>query len=60
MPAKIKSKANEGSTMVIPKFGRARHDQVVKSAWAAESHDPPVATAKQPIAKRKPGRYGAR
>jgi hypothetical protein len=60
MPAKIKSKANEGSTMVIPKFGAARHRQILKSSWASESHDAPAATARQPRAKRKPGSYGAR
>jgi hypothetical protein len=58
--AKIKSKANEGSTLYKPVFGRARHDQIVRAAWAAESHNPQPGTARQKIAKRKPGRYGGR
>lgn len=49
-----------GSTLVVPRFGMARHRQQVKSGWAAERHDAPAATARQPAAKRKPGRYGAR
>jgi hypothetical protein len=57
---KIKSTKNAGSTMVIPKFGRARHDQQVKSAWAAELHEKPAATARQPRSRRKAGSYGAR
>jgi hypothetical protein len=58
---KIKSTKNPGSTLVkaLP-LGRARHDQVVRAAWASERHDPPAATARQPAARRKPGRYGAR
>jgi hypothetical protein len=59
MKNKIKSRANEGSTMVIPKFGKARHDQIVRAAWAAEQHSAPAGTAKQPRAKRKAGSYGA-
>jgi hypothetical protein len=58
--SKIKSAKNSGSTLYKPLFGRARHDQQVKSAWAAERHDAPAATAKQPAARRKPGRYGGR
>jgi hypothetical protein len=57
---KIKHTKNAGSTRVIPKFGRARHDQQVKSAWASERHDPPAATARQPRSRRKAGSYGAR
>lgn len=49
-----------GSTLYKPLFGKARHDQQVKSAWAAECHDAPAATARQPRARRKPGSYGAR
>lgn len=59
---KMKKTPNASSTVtcVKPLFGRARHDQRLKSAWAAERHDAPAATAKQPAARRKPGRYGAR
>jgi hypothetical protein len=57
---KTKIKANAGSTPVIPKFGPERHKQILCSAWAAERHDAPAATAKQPAARRKPGRYGGR
>jgi hypothetical protein len=46
---KIKSKANEGATKVIPKFGLARHRQVLKAAWAAERHDLRPGTAAQPV-----------
>jgi hypothetical protein len=49
-----------GSTLVVPKWGMARHKQILKAAWASESHDVPAATAKQPRAARRPGRYGAR
>jgi hypothetical protein len=58
--SKIKSAKNSDSVTVRPLFGRARHDQQVKAAWAAERHDAPAATAKQPAARRKPGKYGAR
>lgn len=57
---KTKTKANAGSTPVIPKFGAERHKQILRSAWAAERHDAPAATAKQPAARRKPGSYGGR
>lgn len=49
-----------GSTLVVPKYGAARHKQILKTSWASERHDPPAATAKQPAARRKPGSYGAR
>jgi hypothetical protein len=58
--SKIKSAKNAGSVTVRPLFGMARHAQVIKAAWAAERHDAPAATAKQPAARRKPGRYGGR
>jgi hypothetical protein len=32
---KIKSKANAGSTLVKPLFGKARHAQQVRQGWAA-------------------------
>lgn len=48
-----------GSTEVRPVFGARRYRQILKSSWAAETHDPPAATAKQPAAKRRAGRYGA-
>jgi hypothetical protein len=57
---KIKSTKNPGSTMVIPKFGMARHRQILKASWASESHDAPRGSARQPRAKRKVGSYGAR
>jgi hypothetical protein len=47
-------------TCVKPKYGMARHRQQIKSGWAAERHDAPAATARQPAAKRKPGSYGGR
>jgi hypothetical protein len=49
-----------GSTEVRPKFGMARHRQILKASWASESHDAPRGSARQPAAKRKLGRYGAR
>ena len=59
--AKVKGMSRgPGSTEVRPKFGMARHRQQVRSGWASEHHDAPAATARQPAAKRKPGRYGAR
>jgi hypothetical protein len=58
--SKIKSAKNSGSTLYKPLFGMARHKQIVRVAWAAERHDAPAATAKQPAARRKPGRYGGR
>lgn len=27
-----------GSTLVVPKFGMARHKQLLKTSWAAERH----------------------
>ena len=27
-----------GSTLVVPKFGMARHKQMVRAGWAAERH----------------------
>ena len=49
-----------GSVEVRPVFGARRHRQILKSSWAAESHDPPAGSAKQPRARRKAGSYGAR
>jgi hypothetical protein len=36
-----------GSTLVVPKFGMARHKQMVRAGWAAEAHKPPPGTARQ-------------
>jgi hypothetical protein len=46
---KIKSKANEGATRVTPKFGLARHRQVLKAAWAAERHAPESGMARMKV-----------
>jgi hypothetical protein len=49
---KTKTKANAGSTPVIPKFGPERHKQILRSAWAAERHVQRPGTARQ-SGKRK-------
>jgi hypothetical protein len=49
---KIKSKANEGATKVVPKFGPERHRQLLRQTWAAERHKLTPGTAKQGTRKR--------
>ena len=43
---KIKSKANEGATKVIPKFGLARHRQILAESWKSERHEERPGTAR--------------
>jgi hypothetical protein len=46
------TKANAGSTPVVPKFGLERHKQVVAESWKSERHAPRPGTARQ-SGKRK-------
>jgi hypothetical protein len=54
---------NAPSTVTCVKplpLGRARHDQQVRSAWAAERHGTGSGAAKQTRGRRKPGSYSVR
>jgi hypothetical protein len=57
---KVKHIKNAGSTTYKPVFGKARHDQIVRAAWAAERHGTGSGAAKQARGKRKPGSYSVR
>jgi hypothetical protein len=46
---KIKSRANEGATKVVPKFGLARHRQILAESWKSERHAPEPGTARQKV-----------
>lgn len=49
---KTKTKANAGSTPVVPKFGPERHKQMVREGWRSEQHVQRPGTARQ-VGKRK-------
>jgi hypothetical protein len=57
MTTKIKTKADEGAVKIVPKFGLARHRQVLKAAWAAERHAPESGMARMKVSG---GQYRAK
>jgi hypothetical protein len=59
MAAKIKSKANEGVTRIVPKFGLARIRHQATEALKSDMHELRPGTARLPVEKapyRKRGR----
>jgi hypothetical protein len=49
---KPKTKANAGSTPVVPRFGAQRHKQLIKETWKSERHEQRPGPAKQGTRKR--------